>query len=220
MIKLVLAIGLLFNITTIVHGNDADYFPLDVGNRWVYKTDREGDMRVEIVDCEKTEWGEGYGFKVMLNNKITQKKYYSKKDNGIVAYRGILAEGNSEGFIFNPPLAWLSYPLFSGKQWSQRLKQEDKGEEYPAVFDVEISGEVLGKEFVRVPAGRFLCYKVEIKEKFNDHIVCLILWYSQDIGMVKEHFFAYRGMDKEDITLELKSYSLATKNKIRSKKKL
>ncbi len=91
---------------------------------------------------------------------------------------------------YGKPLLRFPLPLLPGTEWKW------EGEEYSddEKFNVNISGKVLGTEFVTTNAGTFEAIKLEtIVESSSDTKNIVTEWYTEGIGLIKANIIVEGG---------------------------
>jgi hypothetical protein len=185
---------LLLLLTCVGFGLAADtadinsFFPMDKGFTWTYDTlDKKAakhfDMRVEIQDS----WKDGDAGGMIMKQKDkrgTMREFLLKKEDGIFIQRlGLSKSYTPEVFSnFTPPVPRVIAPLVPGTQvkWEGRLKAAGVVNKA-----IRFSGEVVGWEDVKVPAGTFHCIKLFYDQyRDNDHVQ-EYAWYAAGVGQVK-----------------------------------
>jgi DUF3108-like len=91
---------------------------------------------------------------------------------------------------YERPLLRFPLPLLPGAEWKW------DGEEYSdnEKFNVNISGKVLGTEFITTNAGTFEAIKLEtIVESSSDTKNIVTEWYTQGVGLIKANIIVEGG---------------------------
>ncbi len=199
-----------------------DYYPLEVGNQWEYvmKTEVEEEspqisiMTVKIINKEIINDTETLVIENKGGNIAPQIFYVNKEDGKILCYKKIL--NGKESYPYPPQLLFDFSSLKNGKKW--KWIDENKG--------IESEGEILGKEVINVPAGRFETYKMKITYQ-PTHVAGTeraerTIWFAKNVGVVKDDTHIIidvplnnkkRYIDNNRIIVELKRYNISTEKK-------
>lgn len=204
-----------------------NYFPLDEGYRWVYKSNSEGCCELTftvttggIAQFENQDaytihyngaecWGSnGCGLIIPENTE-----YLFKQNDGIYLI-GIIYKNGTSKKIFETPIKVFAFPVEIGTYWKSSSKgtyYRDNGEVLSIEKGVEFN--VISEwEVVQVPAGEFTdC--IEIKgleydnwyrdnELMGGEMTDVELFYAPDAGLVKETIRFYPSI-KIIVTIEL-----------------
>ncbi len=170
----------------------ADYLPLRTAGDWWTYTDGEGRrMHLEVA-----------GDSVVLNRacKVLERDYEREfwfRGGGEVArYVQETLEINAQDVVVEERWRpWLKLPLVLGNSWKDTFRKETVAFGDTILREVEISGRVVSRESLSVPAGEFdQCYRVEIlltelteskifgeafqRRVFNE-------WYAGDVGLLR-----------------------------------
>lgn len=174
------------------------YFPMDIGNRWVYQSFTlegeeflESTMIISVKSKEILDSKEIYLFESVFNGKRPLIFYYILDKEGIYLYKMVLENGYSN--IFSPPL--LVFPknvrLGQGSNLSTLIKTYDANDNLADEGTIEIKGEVEKVENITVPAGKFEnCLKVSssatVRSKKKSMFVIRSIWFAPGVGKIKE----------------------------------
>jgi len=146
----------------------SSYLPFYKGSWWTYSTSEGTKETVKISDyhrigdvltlTSKSDMS-GENHYVFLKDKVYRFKSLSKTDKGLQYTKGLLL---------------LNAPFFTGTIWSSEL--DEIGASYI---------EVLSKEDIETPAGKFKdAAKIGIRS-FNDPNYSAIFWIVKNVGIVK-----------------------------------
>jgi hypothetical protein len=198
---LALAALTIIPISGIAVPADKDFFPIEKGVQWVYKTtqkEKKTDFDMHVVI--EGPWQDGEKSGVIMTQKDkrgTMRQFLVENEKGIFIDKLALSKAFTPevNTRFTPAVPLLIFPLVPGTKvhWEGRLKVAwiDK----PIIFD----GEVTGWEDIEVPAGKFHCIKLHYHEKRGDEVIDETAWYASEVGQVK--------YDGGQYVKELKSYS-------------
>jgi hypothetical protein len=157
-----------------------NFYPLDVGNTWVFKVNANGkdaQITTQIADDEKKD-DATIARLTSPNVKLTE--HLTQNDKGVFRVRFNNAK-------VTPPFCLLPYPLKKpdGKwaEWSGKFTIE--GEKGEHTYD----GKIEGEEDVKVPFGVFKkALKVRIKLKEGGQDIDTVYWFVDNVGFVKQTF--------------------------------
>ncbi len=193
--------------------NVKDYFPLEIGNKWVYTLETYGEKRPDNVfivtgkekfdgvECIKVEQSEE------IDGKLEPEyiSFYTKDEKGVYLHRwGDITKETKKIWwieVYKPPLMILSYPLKNLKRWEWRDKKAVRNPDKGKIFTFD----VVGEEEVEIPAGKFKAYIV--KRELNMYFPFWEIYaYSPDVGLV-----AHRILNRS--TFILKSFTKSGNSK-------
>ena len=211
-IKLLFAIAFLLSAFLIVgcskdenpsdNNEDANYFPLTIGNSWtflVYETDTAGtDTFVEVqsivndtIVADSSLW---YVMHSTVEDSITDSSYYRK--DTVYGYLYV------RYFYSSVALDVIASKL--------NPQVNDDWEQYDTIMGiiyVHIYGKVEAREDITVPAGVFDCFKerldIQISGAMRDTVV-MNNWLSNNVGPVR--IFQTSATDTTD--MKLQAYSV------------
>lgn len=194
-----------------------NYFPLAVGNSWEYQLAPSGDTVVRKITGKTKLIGHQYFIlttsspegliEELLRATAGGIRRYVKDINtdiirNLKPYLTQLFPG-AEVKVITPPLEvlYMPYPLEINQKWTIAsmetfVKDKDQGEELKLTS--AISGQVVNKETVTVPAGDFEAFKLEISissevringdvEKFPPEVIDR-LWFAENVGLIQVTF--------------------------------
>ena len=152
-------------ITLAALAAQQDYFPLETGTSWTYKTDAGKDYVKRVVgretvggvDCAIVQYGD------------VEKHWLSSSADGVRVHR-------SRGVHFDKPLLLFKFPLAAGDAW--------KGQSSVDGAEVLYSFTAVGEEEVEVPAGKFKAFRVD----WSMGSAAGKTWLARGVGPVKESF--------------------------------
>jgi hypothetical protein len=208
----------------------ADYYPMAVGNEWVYEyKDSDGDTGEywETIVSHGNNFGKD---SYVFQNDWGYKYYRYKDKTGMYIYWGATTKKHKKGkstIIWKYP-GWNKFfeiPFVQGHKWDaviEDTEKYDEGTEWECTVYCKQNNyfETVGMEDVNVPAGKFEdCYKVKAQwdfyyketytyyPEYNSEFSetgCDYFWFAKDVGQVKYRF------EIEDYWSEdnLKSYTI------------
>ena len=150
----------------------SEYYPLKVGNKWVYKV---GDTTTIEMKVEKIDAGEAT-LNTYVNNKQVASEAVKVQADGILRTK-------INGTAINPPVKFLALPVKTGEKWSVNSKITVTGQEHA------IKGEFVVKNDKE---------KIKVKEKDYETVVvdgpefdiagtktAVKYWFAANKGVVK-----------------------------------
>ena len=136
-------------------GSD-DYYPLEVGNTWVYKVSGQEDrFTIKVVALEKVGDYECYRLEATLRDKPVGTEH----DDVI------------------PPVCILQIPAKKGSSWKGDYKLGGKAAS---------AGFTVDTEAITVPAGKFNAVSVQAELNEPTGRVRTTLWFVENVGVVKQ----------------------------------
>lgn len=191
-----------------------DYYPLNIGNKWIYKDKDNNTIISDIVDTIDV-----MGTKVFVKQTTTSGfegavnfSYVAKSDKGIEQYALGGASAGDDTIIFSPTLLIYRFPLIPGETWE--VEFEVKLPDGYFVGNGKAIYEVTSEEDLTVPAGPF--HNVfRVKEDFSwellgqklDHTISQ-QWLAPNVGVVKFINEQTRGNETFITEATLQSYTL------------
>jgi len=181
-----------------------DLYPTARGTVWVYVTP-DGEELESKAEGEHEFEGKKYLIlnlaKYFTNDHRTE--YVSVSRDRIVV--SVIGGATLSLGTIDPPMTLLQGPLRVGAEWSS------KGTwvyiDSRCRYEMNVEGKVLGRESIRVPAGSFSCWKIEVSYTFgsgrNLFPYKRTLWLARGVGIVRQ-FNEYENQMKSSI--ELKQY--------------
>ena len=96
-------------------------------------------------------------------NTSRETYYYDEKSLGIVKEVNYDNKTNeTEEKIYDPPIFFIQYPIFVGKEWNVTIKGLEKNS------SGKVRLECTGKKRISVPAGTFNCYMIKTNQFPNE----------------------------------------------------
>ncbi|HEY6189987.1 MAG TPA: hypothetical protein VIW80_20205 [Pyrinomonadaceae bacterium] len=155
-----------------------DYFPLRVGDSWTYRHSEGSKFTYKVLSEEKQADGTmRYLVELVSGSRV---HYLYSKPKGWVLQHRISYPDEQTGLKvdYEPGRKHLQNPLIPGSKWSWNGK--DVGGN-----DVSESNEVIGPEWVEVPAGKFRAIKIISHVSNGGTVATRTNWYADGIGVVK-----------------------------------
>ncbi len=144
-----------------------DYFPLEPGTTWTYRTHAGKDYVKKVVGREAVDGADC----VIVQHGDTEKHWLSSAADGVRVHR-------SRGVRFDAPLLLFKFPLAAGDAW--------KGSASVYGGDTVYSFKAAGEEEVEVPAGKFKSFRVD----WTMGTTAGSTWLARGVGPVKESYGA------------------------------
>jgi len=142
-----------------------DYFPIAVGNTWVYEVEKGPDGLIDTAYVETC--------KVSADTSVKGLVYYEWKAPTRMGYLEKIADGS---VLVYPSLVettevctLIKLPLFTGNEW---------------FYTEGIRVQVGEKNSIITPAGEFECYPL-VFYGHNDYLSGKI-WVAESIGIIKQ----------------------------------
>lgn len=179
----------------------ADYFPLRVGDSWIYRSTSGGtEYSQKVIGEEKQADGTiRYLVEKLAGAKV--RTLFSKAGGWVLMHSERYPEHEGLKAEYEPARQYLKNPLVAGSKWDW------KGKDYTNT-DLEEDNQVAGPEDVTVPAGKFRAMKVVTKVAGTTTPLTRTSWYADGVGLIKSTTEA--GQIKYG--WELKNYSFKKKD--------
>lgn len=153
----------------------ADYMPLKVGNKWLYKADFGGqtvEVGQSVAKIEKKDGKDIAQVETEFGGQVITEQI-SSSDKGVFRY-------SFQGQPVDPPIQALKLPAKKGDTWD--VKFSVQGQEMKAVMKTE------GEEEVTVPAGKYKAVIVSMEMDAMGQKVAVTSWFAPNVGIVKQKF--------------------------------
>lgn len=155
-----------------------DFFPLRVRDSWTYRHSEGSEFTYTVLSEEKQADGT-VQYVVELKSGSQINYHYSKPSGQVLLHRiSYPQEETGLKIDFNPGKPYLKNPLTAGAKWEWAGK--DIGQN-----DTAESHQVIGQEWVEVPAGRFRAMKMVSKLTLGGAQATRTFWYAEGVGLVK-----------------------------------
>jgi hypothetical protein len=155
----------------------ADYFPLRAGDSWTYRHSEGNEFTVKVLKEVKQADG-SLRYLVELHSGALIHYTYSKPNGWVLLHRTDYLDQEAMKIDYKPARQYLKNPLTVGAKWSWA------GKDVTGV-DASESSQVVGLEWVEVPAGRFHAMKIVSEVSNGGAIVNKTYWYAPGVGCVK-----------------------------------
>ncbi len=205
-----------------------DYYPLAIGNIWIYRDDQNHSIKFEIIDKIQINLRDGTLVDSFVLEKSSEDEdlkdiknysYLGKEfdENGevkaVVQHAQNITSGTVDTMLFTPFLPLYNFPLIPGNRWETHFKAELVPELFPLGRGVD-EFEVLSEETVTVPAGTFE-HVFQVQESFmweffdRDLDTTIVQkWLAPDVGIIKFMQAQTRADVTVDVEFELESFEL------------
>ncbi len=142
-----------------------EYFPLETGTTWTYRTDAGKDYVKKVVGRESVG---GVDCAIVQHGDL-EKHWMSASAEGVRVHR-------SRGVHFEKPLLLFKFPLAAGETWTGRSSVDGA--------EVLYSFKAAGEEEVEVPAGTFKAFRID----WSMGPAAGKTWLARGVGPVKESY--------------------------------
>lgn len=196
-----------------------NYYPLAVGNEWVFLDNNQHIITFRIIDTIQIEHTNrtSYVLETTTNNpavpeNVSNYSYLGRVRDGIEQHAVNVVFGSPETLIFEPYLPLYRFPLIPGKAWQTKFK----GYLPDGLFigEGKASYRVVDESTVTVPAGTFE-HVFQVEETFEWTLIGQQLdrtvsrkWLAPDVGIIQFDQEQTRGGQTERIRAELVSWNL------------
>ncbi|HYY55912.1 MAG TPA: hypothetical protein VE842_01205 [Pyrinomonadaceae bacterium] len=155
-----------------------DYFPLRVGDSWTYRHITEpAQFTIKVLGEEKQPDG-NVQYLVELSSGTEVHYSYTKPSGWVLLRKVVYPKEEGLKIDYQPGKQYLMNPLVAGAKW--RWSGKDV-----AGNDVAESNEVVGLEWVEVPAGRFRAMKMVSQVSSGGAAATKTYWYADGVGLIK-----------------------------------
>lgn len=155
-----------------------DYFPLRVGDSWMYRNELgDAEYTVKVLSEEK----QADGTIIYLVEKqvgIAIHAWYSKPVGLVLMHREAYPGQEGLNVRHEPAKQFLKNPLVAGTKWFWKGKGLTG-------MNVAENYQVIGPEVVKVTAGTFRAMKIVSKVSDGAALMTKTYWYADGVGLVK-----------------------------------
>jgi hypothetical protein len=157
----------------------ANYYPLAVGDRWIYEF-APGGKRYEADVTERKTIGGVDTYAMAIDRDYS---YMAVLPSGIYQFAQGEPDDPTNAVVFSPAQRMYKLPFVVGDSWNTPvLLEPDKS----SSEEVELYGRVETVEDVVVPAGRFKnCVCVLIDDPRDSPADQTELWFAPNVGIVQ-----------------------------------
>ncbi len=215
-------------------GREGNYYPLAVGNKWIYRDAEDTEIIFEIIDTIQIQLAGGKTVKSFVLQKtntaeelenVSDYSYLGHEldDNGdiaaVVQHAQNITPGTEDTMMFVPYIPLYKFPLIPGWKWSVNFQAKLVPELFPFGYGID-DFEVLSEETVTVPAGTYEnVFQVQESfhwlfdldgPNFDLDITDTQKWLAPDVGIIKFTQTQIRGGMPVESEFELISYELVS----------
>ena len=162
------------------YSGSKDYFPLDVGNSWKYRSTtadgKQSEFSIKVLSEEKDNGSTLYLVETVSTFQPI-RDWYSKPTGWVLMHRQEYVKTGSKA-EYQPTKQFLKNPLTSGDSWHWKGKGM-------MGLEIDESNQVSGPETVSVTAGKFEAMKVMTNVIQGGTPVTKTYWYAPGVGLVK-----------------------------------
>ena len=207
--------------TEILVWRRGDYYPIALGNNWVYRDQDENAITFSVIDTIRIEGTEIDSFVIEIANSdpelegLVNYSYLGPMQEGfgIEQYASGISAGSGDTIVFHPWLPLYKFPLIPGDSWEVEYEGSLPPEGY-FIGSGTAKYEVFPEETVTVPAGTFQnvfavreTFVWQLEDQSLDQTVAT-KWVAPDVGIVKVEQTQTRGGQSVETMMELESYDL------------
>ncbi|MEO2005398.1 MAG: hypothetical protein ABGY41_15025 [Candidatus Poribacteria bacterium] len=198
---------------------EGNYYPLAVGNEWIY-VDEDGEtVTIQIVDTIQIEHDEITSYVLQTSTTdphvpegVVNFAYVGRIEDGIDQHAVNVIFGSGDTLIFDPWLPLYTWPLIPGKQWMTPFKARVQDGFF--VGEGTASYRVIDESTLTTAAGTFEnVFQIEETFKwtlFDQPLDTTVVrkWLAPNVGIVKIDQTQTRGEQTQRTTAEIVSYDL------------
>jgi hypothetical protein len=150
---------------------NSDYYPLKVGNKWVYRTSGGDTLTVQVSRIEKKDGVDRAVLEMLNDGKVLASEHLSSSARGVFRHRFADVEAPA-------PVCVLKYPLRKGEAWDMEMM----------VLGDSITSKARAgdAEEVGVPAGKYRAIPVRMEAQAGPIKFRMTAWYAPGVGMIKQ----------------------------------
>lgn len=153
--------------------------PLGAGFSWEYALAGGGTEMRQVVQAGLSPAQEPEYDLVVRGSSLTSRQSLRVLRDGVYLATEIRSDGKRE---FKPPVLLVPHPMYSDAPWTQ---SGEEGREGGAREKWKVDCVTTLLEQVETPAGKFPCFRVEMKGVRGGKPVEEIHWYAKGVGLVK-----------------------------------
>ncbi len=169
-----------------------DLFPLTLGTKWEYVVAANGQDKDVIQEVTKVTPGKkGERDIITLTTKVDEQTIVEE----ISTDEKAVFRHSFQTMKLETPLTILKYPYKAGATWKETIKI--------AKEEAEASFETFKAEEVKVAAGKYSAYPVNMEMETMGQKVTSKNWYADGVGMIKQEV-SFPGIK---VTMELKKFT-------------
>lgn len=198
---------------------DGNYYPLAVGNEWVFLDGKQNTVTFRLIDTIQIEHTNRTSYVLETTTTdpgvpkgVTNYSYLGRVRDGIEQHAVNVVFGSPETLIFEPYLPLYRFPLIPGKRWQTKFKAYLPDGLF--IGEGKAVYRIVDESTVVVPAGAFE-HVFQVEETFEWTLIGQQLdktvsrkWLAPDVGIVKLDQEQTRGGQTERIQAQLVSFDL------------
>lgn len=171
----------------------ANLYPLAKGSKWEFTLKvggQELEATQEVTDVSEAKKGER-----AVSTIATKVAGQDLSEELSADEKGVYRHAMN-GQKLDAPIFAIKYPAKAGTKWSEKMKMMGQ--------DVDADFEMKDAEKVKVAAGEYSAYPVEMTIKVAGQTVKATNWYADGVGIVKQEVGLPNG---QSMTMELKKFT-------------
>jgi len=174
----------------------SEYYPLETGMCWTYKSSNGAEALVNISRVEKLNGKDCFVVEVLSGQKIQQRQWLHVADDGIYTLKDYIRKPKKT-VEYKTPFPIAKFPFKKGEKW--KWLGSESGRKISCTFEIK------GEKTVAVPAGTFTGLEVVTLRNIGGYVQQVKEVFAPGIGLVyQEHEVLGR---KEKRKLELTKYT-------------
>lgn len=199
---------LLLSLAAVAHAKDPVRPDVKIGDRWAWQHSNGLANEMDYTLIEDV-------ISVDTNEIRTRQRMKGAMGDAIWTYTREWNLLDTPSSRYKPEFKTYEFPLVVGKKWTASSDKMLYGSGAHGVFNV--SGEIVAKESVKVPAGTFMAYKVVLKlgamstgPDARTGETVETTWYSPEARnyVKRELTFSHDGRVRKKDVYELLEYTL------------
>lgn len=198
---------------------EGNYYPLAVGNKWVYVDENDETVEIEVVDTIEIENEDITSYVLQTSTTdpgvpdgVVNFSYVGRINDGINQHAVNVIFGSGDTLIFDPWLPLYSWPLIPGREWSTQFKARVQDGFF--VGEGTAKYRVIDESTMTTAAGTFEhVFQIEETFKwtlFDQELDTTVVrkWLAPNVGIVKIDQTQTRGEQTQRTTAEIISHDL------------
>lgn len=159
-------------VAAVTAGQEANLFPLAVGNKWRYEVERvliasngqrqqtKEDVTMEVKELSDIEGGKRAILELANKGVATDRQIWEVRTDGIYQVQ----IGLEKPLVFDPPKKVLSFPITPDQEWTYTGKGPTP---FGSIGEITSTSLTKAAEEVDTNADRVSAYRVEDKNKYK-----------------------------------------------------